>query len=116
MTMPIFDVFSDRKRTEVIEETWGHMRGQKGNVYTGYFLFAVSAFSGDGDVVIDFEFEDLDSSPWFYEQINSFVFEYADACEDVGVYRFDGTYCVDRDNPFEGKVVQLDLRTAKQKG
>jgi hypothetical protein len=75
-------------KEEVMEDTWGHLRAKQGTMYTGYVIFTLTAF---GDyVTIDYDFKDLDSSPWLYDNVYDFVVRKA---KDKGkIYKFTGTY------------------------
>lgn len=75
-----------------MQNTWGHLAPQKSKTYTGYFVYAVGCFS-EGElnpVVIAFEFGDLESSPWLYEYLQSFV--QAQKSQPGQVCRFDGKF------------------------
>lgn len=80
---------SERFAYEVMQDTWGHLAPGT-EVYEGTILFAVSVFPGHGRTVIDFDFGDLDSSPWFYDGINDWLCDLD--VEEGQVYRFTGTY------------------------
>ncbi|MDE4297168.1 hypothetical protein PXK56_18445 [Phaeobacter gallaeciensis] len=81
-------------RAEVLANTWGHLAPQVGRVYSGWVVFTVGCF---GDItIIDYELEDLPSSPWFFQDINNFVGEQIEKKKiDRGqVWRWDGTFKV----------------------
>ena len=85
-----FDVCAARKRVEVLEETWGHLAPECGRAYSGFVVYALTAWSDL--VLIEAEFTGLDSSPWFFDDLNQFVADSLSATDAVGVWRWDGSY------------------------
>jgi hypothetical protein len=87
--MPVF-VIGGRAVEEVMLDTWGHLAPEPGKRYTGTMLYAVSAFGGDGSCLVDAEFDGLNSSPWFYDDMHAFW--NMRELSDPGLYRWTGTY------------------------
>jgi hypothetical protein len=99
-----YDVYGARREAEAMQDTWGHLAGDKGRAYGGHFLFALGCF---GDLaVIEVEFADLPDSPWLYEHLHDWIWDHKP--EEGRIYRFDGTYQCDRADRFVG-----DLRPAE---
>jgi hypothetical protein len=78
-----------RKVDRVMRDTWGHL-APKAQTYSGWMVFARSAYPGDGVTLLNAEFEDLNDSPWLYAEMQEWIARHVprEAC----VYRFDGTY------------------------
>lgn len=100
---------AERKyRSQVLQNTWGHLAPKRNKQYTGYIVFAVGCFGSDplNPTVIQCDFGDLDSSPWFYDALTEFVGDEANRGEAGNVYRFDGTF---KNFEFEGTIRRLIL-------
>lgn len=83
-----------------MQATWGHLAPDGERTYSGHFVFALGCF---GDLaVVEAEFEDLPDSPWFHEDLHNWIWDHKP--EEGRIYRFDGTYCRDRDDLFVGTV------------
>lgn len=77
-------------REEVLADTWGHLAPQAGHAYTGSIVFALGSW---GDIVpVSMDFVDLDSSPWFFDDLTAFIEQESGARPDGAVYRWTGTY------------------------
>jgi hypothetical protein len=85
------DAYAERKHAEVMSETWGHLAPKTGRRYRGHILFAHGAY---GDVVaLECEFAGLPSSPWFFDDLQDWIFEQVRKRGGAnGIWRFDGTY------------------------
>lgn len=105
------DVYVVRKHVEALNDTWGHLKPAKGQAYSGYILYTVGCY---GDIVcIESRFEELNDSPWFYEDLHDFM---GDRGEINGiVYLFTGTYCRDRESKFLGIFKRMDAATVKNR-
>jgi len=109
--MPLSDAFAEheaRYRAAVMEATWGHLAPEPRRVYTGYILFAYGAYGGI--VPIQCEFDGLNNSPWFFDDLIEYIDQYVEQRGVKGsVYRFDGTYVKFKNGGcrFSGKVTQL---------
>lgn len=79
-----------RARVEV--ETFGHLAPEARKPYHGHMLFAFGCF-GDHQV-IDYDFEELPSSPWLCRDIYDFIDKLIqdDKIERGGLYKFEGHY------------------------
>jgi hypothetical protein len=90
-----------RYRAQVMAETWGHLAPKRNKIYRGHVTFAIGCFGSDhlNPTCLSCEFEDLESSPWFFDALNDFLqsLETEAGC----VYRFDGTF---RNYEFKGTV------------
>lgn len=75
----------------ITAQTFGHLAPKPKTDYKGWILFTLTAF---GDTcLIDFEFGDLDASPWFNIDCVEYVADYTDKLkQDFGVFRWEGTY------------------------
>lgn len=67
----IIDGYGDRKRIDAMNDTWGHLAPVPGKQYSGYILFYYGAY-GDTTVIND-DFPDLPSSPWYYDDMYDYV-------------------------------------------
>ncbi len=92
-----------RHRQAVLADTWGHLDPKRNNKYAARVVYAVGCFGSDclNPTVIASEFEDLDSSPWFFDSLQDFLSESAPHGDDeVGcVYEWIGTF---RNYKFKG--------------
>ncbi len=103
--MSTIDVYGTRREAEVMQETWGHLAPEPGKTYTGTVVFTNGCFRDL--TVITCEFADLPDSPWFYDTLHNWLLDQEP--EEGKVYRFTGTYRVDRDDPFIGVTWVLPL-------
>jgi hypothetical protein len=113
--MSMHEVFQEvdaEYRNRVMHNAFGHLAPKLGRPYKGWMTFCITCF---GDiVVIDFEFKNLSSSPWFHQNAHDFVYEQAKDKEGkvlkwTGVYRMytDGTY------KFDGPVEEVKIEVPK---
>jgi len=106
-------------KNKVMSMTWGHLHPEYRKVYKGYILFTHGAY---GDITpIKCEFKDLPDSPWFFQEMEDFL--YSKCVESSHFYRgnfrttkgkvkvgqiarFDGTYVKFKNDGyrFSGKV------------
>lgn len=101
--MPIVDIYGERKKREIMQDTWGHLAPQTGQSYKGYMIWA---YGGWGDIVLlDAAFENLNNSPWLFEAMQEYIGEFLDS---EGVYRWEGQY--EDCNCFNGEVKRLDFK------
>ncbi len=91
-------------KEEVMAETWGHLAPKKNQTYTGRIVFAVGIYGNDelNPTAIFCEFEGLDDSPWFFDELQDFL--YANRGKSGYVYEFNGTF---RNYRFKGKIKTL---------
>lgn len=103
----ITDVYAERKRQSVMQDTWGHLGPKKGRSYNGYIIWAYGRY---GDIVLlDATFENLNDSPWLYEAMEEYIGENLDG---EGIYKWEGRfkklnegcYC------FGGEIKRLDFK------
>lgn len=101
--MPVF-VIGGTTVEEVMRDTWGHTAPEPRRVYTGVMLYAVSAFGGDGECLVDARFDGLAGGPWLYMDMHSFWATHAPT--EAGVYRWTGTYVKFKNDNyrFSGKI------------
>jgi len=97
-------------KTIQIEQIFGHLAPKTQTEYKGYILFTLTAF---GDTcIIDFEFENLEESPWFNTDVLKYIGDYTDSLPETkthGVYRYEGTYkqFKNGNHKFKGKVIEI---------
>lgn len=62
-------------REDVARDTWGHLAPEKNKTYRGRVVYAIGCFGSDelNPTVIASDFDDLPSSPWFYEALHEYV-------------------------------------------
>ncbi len=103
----IVDVYAERKKRQVMQDTWGHLAPKKGKSYKGYMIWA---YGGWGEtVLLEANFKRLSDSPWLFAAMQKYIGEHLDG---EGLYRWEGqfskldsdTYC------FGGKIKRLDFK------
>ena len=107
-------------RAKVMRDTWGHLDAKPRQTYSGYIIFALSEYPGDGSTVVKVDFgDDTPGGPWFYEDLHEFVDRkchppyprkskgLAEGC----IYRFDGTYMAFKNGKsrFSGKIKRVKI-------
>ncbi len=95
----VIDAYAERKRSEVMQDTWGHLAPKQGQKYTGFFTFAVGCYGGLSPEVLSCWFKGLPDSPWFFSALQDYIFTLD--MEAGLVYRFDGCFMNDA---FNGEV------------
>jgi hypothetical protein len=115
--MPFVDAYHVRKSQEVMEETWSHLRAKRGTRFRGHMTFATSLYDYGAVAVIEFEFGDLEDSPWLYQDIQDLVDKFSDEKRRGRVYRFVGEYVVYKNGQrrFVGKTRQVRLRLPQKR-
>lgn len=78
-------------RETVMEDTWGHLAPKPHVKYHGYIIVTTSVFGGD-TTLLDYDFKNLDSNPWLYEDVGNFIFHNEFSHDTASIYRFDGWY------------------------
>jgi len=103
----IIDIYAEKKKKEVMEDTWGHLAPIPNKKYPGRIIFCCTDYGEN--VLISHLFEELSDSPWFYEDISYFV--YSQNLEEGKIYLFDGWYKKFKNENcrFSGKTKVLDL-------
>lgn len=94
-------------KVKVCKATWGHLAPEKKRTYRGRIVFAVGCFGSDelNPTVIECELDGLDSSPWFFDAMCSFL--QGLETEAGGVYRWDGSF---QNYEFTGSLQRLKLK------
>lgn len=105
MSVPEAFYESDSRYAEQIRQAiWGHLAPEKNRTYRGRIVYAIGVFSSDSSnpLPIVCDFEDLDSSPWFYAALQDWLQSGARADDkDVGkVFEWTGTF---RNYKFRGR-------------
>lgn len=112
--MSFADTLADieaHNREIVYRETWGHLNSRPEVEHHGHVVFAYGIYGGDPVVTLSLDFgPDAGDGPWFYEGLQDWLL--AQNGEDGKVYRFEGTYRLDRDgiHHFNGTTREMDLR------
>lgn len=97
-----FAPVEQHNRNVVAQQTWGHLAPQKNIAYKGKIWFAVSAFQSGSLLLINYEFENLESSPWLYEAVQEHMYEFKVSESKV--------YCIEtelKNYKFKSKLVEL---------
>jgi hypothetical protein len=84
----------------ILQDTWGHLAPKPKDIYQGFIIIAKSTFSGHGTIPLEFELRNgagelLQSSPWFYEDLNEFCYTATKdkpTPDDWGLWKWEGTY------------------------
>ena len=103
----VVDVFAERKKREIMQDTWGHLAPKKGNSYKGYMIWA---YGGWGDIILlDAAFEKLSDSPWLFNSMQEYIGEHFDS---EGLYKWEGYFKkLDKEcYRFVGKIKKLDFK------
>jgi len=104
-------------KANVMAQTFGHLAPKPKNIYSGWALFTLTAF---GDTcIIDFEFNNLDASPWFNEDILDYIGAFTDTIpknKNFGVYKFSGTYQKYKNAKFKFKGCIDEINCLTQSG
>lgn len=101
------------QKAEIQARTFGHLAPKPKVEHRGWIIFTLTAF---GDTcIIDFEFNNLEASPWFNSDILTYIGDYTDSLPDTknyGVYRYQGSYKKFKNGncKFKGKVVEIPCR------
>lgn len=90
------------QKNEQLKETWGHLAPKKNVSYKGKIWFAVSAFQSGSLLLIDYEFENLESSPWLYDAVQKHINEF-----DVSESKVYCVVTVFKNYKFKSKLVEL---------
>lgn len=71
----VFAQIDYERRVEMRIMTWGHLAPKKNKTYRGRIVYAVGCFGSDNlnPTVIESDFGDLSSSPWFYDAIQELI-------------------------------------------
>lgn len=96
-------------RARVEADTWGHLAPEPGRVYAGTMILAHGCYGRDGLMPVRVEFEELPSSPWFYDDLCDWLCD--QDTERGEVYRFAGTYRKFRNgrHRFTGRLRRVEL-------
>lgn len=103
--MPFVDAYAQRKKHEVMSDTWGHLYPRPCWKYHGYLIVAIGDY-GD-EIIVKSEFTKLGSSPQRHEVEHS-IFDYMfEKKYEPGIYKIDCTmyFYKTSDDMFLGKPV-----------
>ncbi len=93
-------------REKVMQHTWGHLAPERAKSYPGKMVFALGEY---GDYVpIHVNFEGLDDSPWFFQDMMDFIVSHT---ETPGIFRFEGKYV---NHQFIGEIHAENLAEGNQ--
>jgi len=86
----IFASVEAKYKNEIMAYTWGHLAPKKNKKYKGRIVYAIGCFGTPNPEIIFCEFNDLDSSPWFYDALHNFIYkqDYEAGC----IYEFLGFF------------------------
>lgn len=82
-------------KAAVMHSTWGHLAPKALDIYKGFVLLTNTDWGevhAIKSVFFNAKREALEGGPWFYLQLNDFVYKVGSKRPSGGVYRFDGTY------------------------
>jgi hypothetical protein len=99
-----FNKHDEMYREAVMQDTWGHLAPKKNKIYKGRVVFAIGCYdSGDlNPTPLTSDFEDLSSSPWFYDALHDFLRNLPEKYRETGcVYEWVGTF---KNYQLEGKI------------
>ncbi len=78
-------------REAVNRDTWGHLAPIKNTTYRGTVLFCKSEYNSGSITLIGTKFDDLDSSPWFYDSVHELLNSFEEL-EYGTVYEIKATF------------------------
>ncbi|HEG42802.1 MAG TPA: hypothetical protein ENH94_02020, partial [Phycisphaerales bacterium] len=89
----ITDAYTDRKRSEVMTDTWGHLAPKKEICYKTRIVYAIGCYeSGElNPTPICVEIDGLPDSPWLYEDIMDYLQTLGEKPQGT-IWRFNGVY------------------------
>jgi hypothetical protein len=87
----VFAPIQAHNRQAVLAKTWGHLAPKKNVSYKGKILFCVSGYGYTGTAIIDYNFENLEDSPWLYDAMNDYINKW-EGMEDGCVYILNVTF------------------------
>jgi hypothetical protein len=101
--MTIIDVYGEKRRSKVMNDTWGHLRSTPNVKHFGTIIFAAGTFGERIIISLDFG-EEAGSRPWFYDQIHEWLWQ--QETKQGHIYRFKGYFFEDNQSnyTFEGNV------------
>lgn len=109
----MIDAMAGSKTIQVFNETWGHLRPEKGTDHPGTMIIALSSYNDQGVVVVEKKFPTLANSPWFYEAMNDYVLKimYERKKRSPGIYTFTGCVRSYKNGKlkFFGKITKMSL-------
>lgn len=88
----VFAPIENKYKNEIMKATWGHLAPKKNKKYKGRVVYTAGCFGSDphNGLVIFCDFDDLCSSPWFYDCLYEMV-QNQDFEAGI-VYQFDGYF------------------------
>lgn len=79
------------QKAVAISQTWGHLAPKPQTEYKGTIIFTLTAFGET--CLIDFNFEDLEASPWLNLDILDYITAHTNKCKkDFAVFKWNGMY------------------------
>ena len=107
----LIDVFGQRKKHEVMADTWGHLYPEPGSKHEGHIL----VMHHDGKtMMLDRNFKSLDCSPIEYELVCSIIdmFEWTDGLHKISCTLWFYKTC---NNMYKGervgKIIKAKVKT-----
>jgi hypothetical protein len=104
--------YNARVKDQVMRETWGHLAPNHRQIYEGFILFTHTAWNKIEP--IEFEFKNLEMSPWLFEQMNEFISKKELLKNDgsFGVFIFTGKYQLYNNGNyrFSGKIKKVKIK------
>lgn len=107
--MGITDVYADRKKEQVMTDTWGHLYPETGVSYTGALVLATG---GNQCILLDRDHLVLDYSPVEYELVTRVIDEFECDWHHCALWKLDVEMTFDADP----KNSKLRVITATQVG
>lgn len=95
-------------REAISQSTWGHLAPTKNITYRGEVFFCKSEFNSGSITLIASKFDELESSPWFYDSIHEFLYS-IDKLEEGKVYEMRATF---RNYRWWGKITKSHSLTS----
>lgn len=69
----VFAPIDAYNREVISQNTWGHLAPIKNKTYKGTILFSKSEYCSGSITLIATKFQELDSSPWFYDSVYDYL-------------------------------------------
>ena len=107
--MPVIDAFQESKQETVMKNTWGHLAPIKTKKYYGFIIFTLGEYRNY--CCIKSDFKNLNSSPWYYDDLNNFMYKQSLKKPTGYVYKFIGYYIKFKNDNFRftGKIKRIKL-------
>ena len=106
----IVDAFAQRKKAEVMQQTWGHLRPEPQREYYG-IIIATHTEYGNLEIIKS-DFSGLECSPWQFDHFYDFTCDKMEKFKRGTIAKFEGTYRVFKNGNcrfYGGKFKEIEV-------